>query len=388
VYGAGWDAVTVNQPTGTAIGASQTLSSITISASAANGKSNNKVFWLGQSAFTTNSESHYCVNLTEGGNAIGRLDVQYLYENGKSSVTVGQPTCQDGAVGSSSTRTSVTIKATANNNASNSKSFALEQSSYSPTSGRSDYCVNLKEGSTVVGRIDIQGVYGNGYTAGTAYGQSSVTVGQPTCPDSAVGSSSTRTSIAIKATASNSAYSSKSFTLDTSSYSPTTGVTNNCVVLKEGSTVVGRIDIQGVYGNGYSAGAASVTPASSVTIDSVSAEQSGTNTQLVRLTAEASNNASGNGWLYLTNEDTYVAARIGGWSGTVVGSCSHNNHESHSVGIVCYGAQSLATMKSMYGESGASWSDYFGETIYGPMYLGIRAQCGNSINRKYIHIGS
>lgn len=93
-----------------------------------------------------------------------RINASAVYTAGQNSVTVNAPTCGEAtpAVASTAVRTSINIKAVASNNASSSKDFTLQKSTYTPVSTAYN-CVNLLEGSTVIGRINTQDVYAAGF---------------------------------------------------------------------------------------------------------------------------------------------------------------------------------------------------------------------------------
>lgn len=90
----------------------------------------------------------------------------------------------------------------------------------------------------------------------TTAGRNSVTVSAPTCGNQtpAVSDNAVRTTVNIKAVASNDNSNNADFALEKGTYNPTSSSTYHCVNLKEGGTVIGRCSVQDIYTTGKSDG--------------------------------------------------------------------------------------------------------------------------------------
>lgn len=128
---------------------------------------------------------------------------------------------------------------------STSISLSLENSTYrnSPYASTDYNCVNVKNGNQIVARISTQSVYNSGFDAVSA-----PEVTWTALADNVTGVPSGTASIANK-TSGTARNRSISLTMSAVHYTPTSGAhageSRNCVVVKKGSDVIGRIDIQG-----------------------------------------------------------------------------------------------------------------------------------------------
>ena len=274
--------LSVTQPANNSgsLGGNATRTTINIKATATttNGSAtNNRDFTLARSTYTNSGgdTNQRCVILKQGSTAIGRIDIMTDYNAGVTagataeagSLTVSKPANNSGSLGGNETRTTINIIAnatTTNGSASANQDFTLARASYTNGDGETGQrCVILKRGSTAIGRIDVMADYNSGKTAGATEEAASLTVGKPANNSGSLGSNEVRTTINIKATATTtngSATNNQDFTLARASYTNSGGTANQrCVILKRGSTSIGRIDVMADYNAGETAGKAAVT---------------------------------------------------------------------------------------------------------------------------------
>lgn len=114
------------------------------------------------------------VKLTLGSTVIGRIDTNSFYTDGvtdgSNSVTASTP--QTEAIGANATSNIRVRSVTSTGKTGSYKTLSMSQSTYSAPNVGSHYCVNVSDGSTVVGRYDVQTIYN--------YGVNSVTLGSKT----------------------------------------------------------------------------------------------------------------------------------------------------------------------------------------------------------------
>ena len=238
-----WDSVTIKSiglasnysPLGDSAGDTRYM--VYIEAKASNGaKKDDKLLTLASTKYAGNSK--YCVNLKDGSDIIGRINIDSVYTAGWNAVTISSIGLASNysALGNNDTRTNIYFQAVASNGAKkDDKLITLASTTYG-----GGYCVNVKDGSDVIGRIDIDSVYTAGWNAVTI---SSIGLASNY---SALGNNDTRTNIYIQAVASNGAKKDdKLITLASTTYGG-----GYCVNLKDGNSVIGRIDIDSVYNAG------------------------------------------------------------------------------------------------------------------------------------------
>lgn len=153
--------VTVDSITAPILGAGDTATSITATATASNGNTKTANLALTSGSFTPTGASgtNRCVDLRLDGNLVGRVNVQPVYNAGANSVTVDSITAP--ILSASATATSVTATATASNSETGTANLALTIGSYTPSgASETSKCVNLLLGGNTVGRIDINSIAG------------------------------------------------------------------------------------------------------------------------------------------------------------------------------------------------------------------------------------
>lgn len=190
------------------------------------------------------------------------------------SLTVYRPSSSDNALSASSERTSVSLRSSAKTDTSEikystDKTLTLTKWYYTNGNGnQNQQCVELRDGNTAIGRIDVMSVYQSGYRDGNTTGQStgrtaeanSLTVYRPSSSDTSLPSSGQRLNINLRSSAktenSEIAYSTdKTLNLVRWYYTNSNGdASQNCVELRDGNTAIGRVDIQSLYQTGYLAG--------------------------------------------------------------------------------------------------------------------------------------
>ena len=234
-----YNKVTITGITASPIGADVINAAPTLTATASNGNTADQRLTMVRDTFTQSGTTKNCVVLKRGSTIIGRINTQNVYD----SVTVDS--ISGSAVGAAAVQETPTLTATASNGKQKTQTVTLEKSSYNPMAGQTDRCVNLKIGSTVIGRIDTQSVYADGWNAVTVsdiYGESQVS------------DSATSVSPKIVAKASNGAIYKETATLQRSTYTPASGTTLNCVNLVINNKIVGRISTNPTYEAGVSDG--------------------------------------------------------------------------------------------------------------------------------------
>ena len=171
LYTDGFNAVNVNNMYRvTPVDEHDELTTNTVRVVASNGATNNYSVNLTKTTYVDgNNQTRNCVELKSGiGNVLaGRIDTQSVYNDGISSVTVSSVTAP--TIGATTTTASITVTATASNSATKTATLALSSTTYSPTQGANDHCVEISIGGNVVGRFDTENLYSTGWAA--AYGK-------------------------------------------------------------------------------------------------------------------------------------------------------------------------------------------------------------------------
>ena len=279
--------LTVYQPSvnESSLSASSTRTSIKVRSSAKTTNSStkystDKTLTLTRWYYTNSSgtENQRCVELRDGNTTIGRIDVMQDYNLGYSAgqtaeangLTVYAPSVNESSLSANYTRTSIKVRSSAKTTNSSTqystnKTLTLTRWYYTNSSGTENQrCVELRDGNTTIGRIDVMEDYNFGYSAGQSAGRTaeagSLTVYQPSVNESSLSANYTRTSIKVRSSAnttnSSTQYSTdKTLTLTRWYYTNNAGQANQrCIELRDGNTAIGRIDVMEDYYDGYDAG--------------------------------------------------------------------------------------------------------------------------------------
>ena len=165
LYTDGWTAAFNVSSAPTAV---STGSSLTIKTPSSNtGYAVTTTYSLSQSGSAASTK----VLLKTGNNSVAEISVGSLYTTGRTdeagTLSLTTPTNNSGTLGGNATRTTISLTATAKtiNSASktNPKDFTLVRSSFTDSLGKANQrCVELREGTTNIGRINVMDDYNAG----------------------------------------------------------------------------------------------------------------------------------------------------------------------------------------------------------------------------------
>ena len=256
--------------------------SLYLRAAASNGKYKDITYSLYTSTYTdSGGNTAPCVVVKSGNDILARVDCKSI----QSSVTVDSialnPSYSN--ISGSETRESIYLRATASNSKYYDRTFTLYKTTYTDGNGDTAPCVEVLVGGNRIARIDCSSMPGSsGVTVDTIALNPS---------NSPVTGSDVRTSVPLRATASNSSYKDKSFTLNKTTYTDVNGNTAPCVELLDGSSKLGRVDCKSIQND--------VTVSYLGLEDGYTALSNSERREIIPLVAEASNGNFRSRTLYL-----------------------------------------------------------------------------------------